>query len=131
LTEIIKNYRKFFQMVDDEDEMPQNEYQKLEKARDFAWSFISTAFGDRFEVVEELENFLQDWSEGATYRIRRQLLEWMQEFVWPGGDVNGNGFFSKVAFSIEEYHTFIEGFTADRLFPFTKSMRYDFRSYFN
>jgi hypothetical protein len=125
LTEILKNYRKFFHFVDDEDEISQNEYQKLEKARDFALSFISTAFGDRFELAEELEKFLQDSSKGAEETIRSQLVQWMKEFAWPESDANDSGFFSKVAFSIEEYHHFIETFTGDRLFPFTKSIRYD------
>ena len=117
IKELVWSYKQFYN-PDLEENASAEDYKRYERESEVAQFSITSAFGDR----EELEALLDDHSDGSEERTVAQLAKWAAEFQWPEG---GSGTtWRSTAETDEECCEKTAQFMSDRLWPFTKVIRY-------
>lgn len=119
LRELLWSYRQLYLPLVESNETSEKEYAKYQAESDHAWSALHAAFGHQQGYNKE---FLQDMSEGASERALDQLEQWSQDIEWPNGGEGGN--WTSTATTPEECCEKTKVFMQDRLWPFTKIIRY-------
>jgi hypothetical protein len=119
IEELLWSFRKPFIPHSKEDEPSKEEQEKNERESDQAWSALEAAFGHKDSFSRE---FLSNMNEGASAKITKQLLKWSKEIEWP--DDGDSGFWEDTAEAIDECSEKTSIFMENRLWPFTKIIRY-------
>lgn len=120
IKELVWNYRQMLLPDVESNDIPPDEYQRLQRESDLAWSTLKAAFNHRHEFRPEL---LNDRSTDAGDRIIDQLIQWTHDLEWPRGDLDSsdNCVWKSTAQTAEECCEKTSRFMEDRLWPFTKS----------
>lgn len=123
IKELVWNYRKLYLPGVEREEISAAEYTKYERESTLAWATLEAAFKHRRDFKPE---FLQDQAEGASKRIVDQLIQWTEDLEWPNGDdeSDASGLWKSTAQTAAECCTKTAAFMKDRLWPFTKIIRY-------
>lgn len=114
------NYRQLYHPDINSDETPAEQYLSIQRESDKAWSALQAAFGNHTELNNN--EFLSDQSDGALERVTSTLLEWTKDIAWPQG--GHDGMWTSTAESAEECCEKTNPFMQNRLWPFTKIIRY-------
>lgn len=127
IKELVWNYRKLYLPGVDREEVSAVDYKKYDRESELAWATLEAAFKHRHEFKPE---FLRDMAEGASDRIVDQLIQWTKDIEWPnGGDGSGtSGVWNSTAQTADECCAKTAAFMKDRLWPFTKIIRYNSNS---
>ena len=121
IKELVWNYRKLYLPGVESDQTTAASYQQYQRESELAWSTLEAAFKHKLEFNQE---FLRDISQGAMDRIINQLIRWVGDLEWPRSEQNRNGVCTSTAQTAEECSEKAAVFMKDRLWPFTKIMRY-------
>ena len=82
-----------------------------------AWDTLNMAFKDQGLT----EDTLKDMSDGAYDNLRKQLMGWASDLVWPSGASDGK--WRSSALDAEDCRRQTEAFKLARFLPFIKIMR--------
>jgi hypothetical protein len=125
IRELLWSYRQLFLPGVDANETSAQDYARYQRESECAWSALHAAFHHKAGFSEE---FLRVMSDGASERIAEQLILWAGEIEWP--DSARPGVWESTAITADECCEKTKMFMQDRLWPFTKIIRYDvmFRS---
>jgi hypothetical protein len=118
--ELVWNYRQMLLPAVESNEVTPEEYARLQRESDLAWSTLEAAFKHRREFRPE---FLKDQSADAGDKIVDQLIHWTHDLEWPHGDSGENFVWKSTAQTAEECCEKTSQFMQDRLWPFTKIIR--------
>jgi hypothetical protein len=123
--ELVWNYRKLYLPRAEEDKVSSEEYQKYERESELAWGMLEAAFKHRREFKPEFLRNMSD--EGASDRITEQLIKWTEDLEWPSSidDAGTTGIWRSTAETAAQCCVKTAAFMKDRLWPFTKIIRYD------
>lgn len=116
--ELLWSFRQLFlPRLDTEQEIDSEEQKRIERESTVAKSALESVFHQQkgFSV-----DFLSDNSEGASERIKIQLLEWIKNIEFPADD---SGLWKASADTSDECQELTSAFLEDRLWPFTKMIR--------
>ena len=120
IEELVWSFRKpYIPYPEEEDKPSKDEQENNQKESDQAWSALEAAFGHKDSFSRA---FLSDMAEGASAKITKQLLKWSKEIEWP--DDGESGFWEDTAETIDECSEKTSVFMENRLWPFTKIIRY-------
>lgn len=119
IKELLWNYRHIHLPDVSEAATSVEEYARLEREREVAWSALRAAFGHRGE--QQLKNLCDQIFEGAYDDAAEKLATWADELEWPDSGTNGKYQYS--ASTAEECSEKAEYFMDDRFWPFTKVIR--------
>ena len=118
--ELLWSYRQLYLPLVESNETTEQDYAKYQRESDYAWSALSAAFNHQSQFTKE---FLRDMSDGSADRIADQLIQWTREIEWPTG--TQVGFWTSTAETADECCEKTKVFMHDRLWPFTKIIRYE------
>ena len=118
MKELIWSYRQLY-LPNVEQDASSEEYKRYQAESERAWSALEAAFGHRQEFKKE---FLRDQSAEAPDKILTRLLEWTKDLDWPEGGTDG--VWKSTAQTAEECCDKTAIFMRDRVWPFTKIIRY-------
>ena len=118
MKELIWSYRQLY-LPNVEQDASSEEYKRYQAESERAWSALEAAFGHRQEFKKE---FLRDQSVEAPDKILTRLLEWTKDLDWPEGGTDG--VWKSTAQTAEECCDKTAIFMRDRVWPFTKIIRY-------
>ncbi len=118
LKELLWSYRQPYALKPGED-ISAEEYKALETESQVAWDTLNAAFGDKAGFDE---SWLKDFSSGAFDQVLSKLRSWASSMEWPSGAEGG--VWRVPALTAEECSELTDKFMKDRLWPFTKIMRY-------
>ncbi len=118
MEELVWSYRQLY-LPNIEQEASLEDYKRYKAESEHAWSALEAAFGHRPEFRKE---FLRDESAEAADKIVTQLLDWTKDLDWPEG--GNNGVWNSTAETAEDCCDKTAVFMKDRLWPFTKIIRY-------
>jgi hypothetical protein len=119
IKELLWSFRRAFIPHSKEDKPSKDEQERIEKESEQAWSALEAAFGhkDCFSRA-----FVSNMSEGASAKITKEVLNWTEEIEWP--DDGESGLWEDTAETVEECSEKTSIFMENRLWPFTKIIRY-------
>lgn len=131
LRELVWSYRKLFVVQrlqaeggarDDAGNrnISEKDLERIERESEHAWGALEAAFTHQRRFSQEM---LRDSSENAAQRITDQLVLWAKDIEWPEGGSDGK--WTSTAQSADECCAKTSIFMGDRLWPFTKMIRYD------
>ncbi|KAI9739990.1 MAG: hypothetical protein M1818_005046 [Claussenomyces sp. TS43310] len=115
MKELLWSFRRLFLPNAEESQVDAEDYARYQHESHQAWSALNAAFKHQDIFSKE---FLAETSEGALKSITDQLILWIQELEWPGGD---NELWTSTAETAEEHGEQTNLFMQDRFWPFTKS----------
>ncbi|KAH8703638.1 hypothetical protein BGW36DRAFT_287095 [Talaromyces proteolyticus] len=116
--ELVWNYRQLYHPDIESPEVSAEDYARVQRESETAWSALQAAFGHHPEFNQ---NVLSDQSDGASESVTNRLIEWAREIAWPQGGNDGR--WTSTAQDAEECCEKTDQFMKDRLWPFTKIIR--------
>lgn len=121
IRELVWNYRQFFHPDIEKDSVSAEEYRRVQRESDKAWSALNAAFGHQTGFTDRM---VSDQSDGALESVIKKLIEWSKEIEWPQGEEGeDDGMWTSTAETAEECCEKTNEFMQDRLWPFTKIIR--------
>lgn len=124
LRALLWSYRRVFLCDDAEKLMPNEDYNRLEMESAQANAALATAFGHEPGFAGLLEDNDMSLNGNNTFtQILDTLVAWAARIEWPAGSVDG-----MCTWAAADAKTCTEAmrrFTEDRIWPFTKIIRYD------
>jgi hypothetical protein len=121
IEELVWSYRKLYLPSTADEDVPAEEYQKIQRESAIAQCALDAAFGDRPGYNQTV---LRDMSDGASDQVIALLMQWTEEIEWPNdGDMSTKGFWRSTAQNAEEACQKTEAFMNDKLWPFTNIIR--------
>ena len=117
IEELVWSYRQLYDA--NIEDASKEDYKRYEAESERAWAALEAAFSDRTEFGK---NLLRDQSAGAADKIVTKLLVWSRSLEWPEG--GSNGVWKSTAETADECCDQTSVFMQDRIWPFTKVIRY-------
>lgn len=119
IKELLWSFRQVFLPLFQAEETSKDEHERIEHESEQAWSALEAAFAhqDGFNKA-----FLSNTAEGALDSITKKLLKWTEDIEWP--DDEDTGFWTDTAETAEDCSEKTSIFMEDKLWPFTKIIRY-------
>lgn len=124
LRALLWSYRRVFLCDDAEKFMPNDDYRRLEMESAQAKAALAAAFGHEPRFAELLEDNDMSLNGNDTFtQILDTLVAWATRIEWPAGSVDG--MCTWPAADAKTCGEVMRRFTEDRIWPFTKIIRYD------
>lgn len=119
IKEVLWSYRRVHLLDAQDDDISENERDKLKRESDEAWSSLEAAFGHH-------KGFSRDWltkdmTEEGLAIVTDQIMQWAQEIDWPAGADSGK--WTSTADTADECCEKTSVFMQDQFWPFTKIIR--------
>jgi hypothetical protein len=123
IKELVWNYRKLYLPGVEQDGVSREEYQKYERESELAWGMLEAAFKHRREFNPQFLRNVSD--EAASDRIIERLIGWTEDLEWPSSDAGTTSIWRSTAETAAQCCAKTAAFMKDRLWPFTKIIRYN------
>jgi hypothetical protein len=119
IKELVWNYRQMYLPHMENDKITENEYIKMQRESEQAWSSLEAGFSHQTGFSKEL--LINDMSEDGLGRATNELIQWALDLDWPNGENSGK--WMSTATNAEECCEKTSVFMQDRFWPFTKIIR--------
>lgn len=116
IRELVWSYRQLY--LPDIDKASGEEFNKISKESQVAWSSLQAAFGHH----RELKSLCDKKTQGANAEIIEKLLAWKNELEWPAGHEDGR--WEHFVESADECCDLTSGLMQDKYWPFIKVIRF-------